>query len=235
MSESEWTKILGWPGYRVYRSEVEVNEEGKTLRLCVRRKRGNRKPECCGCGRRVNEIAETYECEVRDLPWSEYRTTVVIELYRVRCPDCGIKAAKVTLLPSKAPFSKRFEEAAGRACESAAQAQASQDQQAVMRSRGDVTDLKTTTNNTVMALRESLKEVKNVRHYHYPGWLRGSRLCAALARTGSRSTDPLQFADHARGFAEQPVGVLRLRPPVAGFGLFRRPFERCGGFRLHLG
>ena len=117
----------------------------------------------------------------------------------------------------------------------AAQAQASQDQQAVMRSRGDVTDLKTTTNNTVMALRESLKEVKNVRHYHYPGWLRGSRLCAALARTGSRSTDPLQFADHARGFAEQPVGVLRLRPPVAGFGLFRRPFERCGGFRLHLG
>ena len=33
----------------------------------------------------------------RDLPWSEYRTTVVIELYRVRCPDCGIKAEKVAL------------------------------------------------------------------------------------------------------------------------------------------
>jgi transposase len=103
MSESEWTKILGWPGYRVYRSEVEVNEEGKTLRLCVRRKRGNRKPECCGCGRRVNEIAETYECEVRDLPWSEYRTTVVIELYRVRCPDCGIKAEKVGLCRARRP------------------------------------------------------------------------------------------------------------------------------------
>jgi len=117
MSESEWTKILGWPGYRVYRSEI--NEEDKTLRLWVRRKRGNRKLECSGCGRRVNEIAETYEREVRDLPWSEYRTTVVIELYRVRCPDCGIKAEKVPLLPSKAPFSKRFEEAVGQACESA--------------------------------------------------------------------------------------------------------------------
>ena len=107
MSESEWTKILRWPGYRVYRSEI--NEESKTLRLWVRRKRGNRKLECSGCGRRVNEIAEVYEREVRDLPWSEYRTTVVIELYRVRCPDCGIKVEKVPLLPSKAPFSKRFE------------------------------------------------------------------------------------------------------------------------------
>src|SRR6201987_5119155 len=118
MSESEWTKILGWPGYRVYRSEI--NEAAKTLRLWVRRKRGNRKLECSGCGRKINEMAEVYERELRVLPWSESRTTVVIELYRVRCPDCGIKAEKVALLPSKAPFSKRFEEAVGQAYESAA-------------------------------------------------------------------------------------------------------------------
>ena len=86
----------------------------------MRRKRGNRKLECSGCGRKIQEIAEVYEREVRDLPWSEYRTTVVIELYRVRCPECGIKAEKVALLPSKAPFSQRFEEAVGQACESAA-------------------------------------------------------------------------------------------------------------------
>ena len=117
MSEKEWTKILGWPGYRVYGSEI--NEEGKTLRLWVRRKRGNRKLVCSGCGQGVKEIAEVYEREVRDLPCFEYRTTVVIELYRVRCPDCGIKAEKVPQLPSKARFSKRFEEAVGQACESA--------------------------------------------------------------------------------------------------------------------
>jgi len=68
----------------------------------------------------VSGIAASYEREVRDLPWSEYRATVVIELYRVRCPDCGVKAEKVPLLPSKAPFSKRFEDAVGQACESAA-------------------------------------------------------------------------------------------------------------------
>jgi len=41
-------------------------------------------------------------------------------LYRLKCPDCGLKAEKVAHLPSKAPFSKRFEDAVGQACESAA-------------------------------------------------------------------------------------------------------------------
>ena len=63
--------------------------------------------------------ADITEREVRDLPCFQYRTTVVIELYRVRCPDCGLKIEKVDQLPSKAPFSKRFEEAVGEACESA--------------------------------------------------------------------------------------------------------------------
>ena len=118
MSENDWTKILGWPGYRVYRHEID--EEAKTLKLWVRRKRGNRKLVCSGCGRKVEEVYEIYEREVRDLPCFEFRTTVVIELYRVRCPDCGVKAEKVPQLPSKAPFSKRFEDAVGQACESAA-------------------------------------------------------------------------------------------------------------------
>ena len=98
----------------------EINETAKTLKLWVRRKRGNRKLVCSGCGRKLNDVYDTYEREVRDLPWSEFRTTVVVELYRVRCPDCGVKTEKVPQLPSKAPFSKRFEEAVGLACENAA-------------------------------------------------------------------------------------------------------------------
>jgi len=78
VTDSEWTKILGWPGYRVYRSEI--NESAKTLRLWGRRKRGHLKLVCSGCGQRGREIVARYERAVRDLPWSEYRATVVIEL-----------------------------------------------------------------------------------------------------------------------------------------------------------
>lgn len=118
MRENDWTKVLGWPGYRVY--QHEINEAAKTLQLWVRRKRGNRKLVGSGCGRKLTEACAIYQREVRDLPCFEYRTTVVIELYRVRCPECGIRAEKVPLLPSQAPFSQRFEEAVGLACESAA-------------------------------------------------------------------------------------------------------------------
>src|SRR5215467_11145675 len=99
MRENDWTKVLGWPGYRVY--QYEINEPGKTLKLWVRRKRGNRKLVCSGCGRKFADAYDSYEREVHDLPCFEYRTTVVVELYRVRCPDCGLKAEKVPQLPSR--------------------------------------------------------------------------------------------------------------------------------------
>jgi len=118
LRDSDWTRILGWPGYRVWRSEID--ELAKRLTLWVRRKPGNRALICSGCGRRVHGIAAVYEREVRDLPCFEYRTTVVIDLYRVKCPDCGLKVEKVPQLPSKAPFSKRFEDAVGQACDNAA-------------------------------------------------------------------------------------------------------------------
>lgn len=116
-TDNEFTRILSWPGYRVYRHEVD--ERAKTLKLWVRRRRGNRKIECAGCGRKFTEIYDIGERAVRDLPWSEFQTTVFIEVYRVQCPDCGVKREKVPLLPSKAPFSKRFEDVVGLACESA--------------------------------------------------------------------------------------------------------------------
>jgi transposase len=109
--------VLGWPGYRVWRHEID--EKAKTLKLWVRRKRGNKKLICSGCGRRVDAIHEVCEREVRDLPVFEFRTTVIIELYRLRCPVCGPRVERVDQLPSKAPFSKRFEDAVGQACEAA--------------------------------------------------------------------------------------------------------------------
>jgi transposase len=118
--EHDWTSVLGWPGYRVYRKEID--EKAKKLKLWVRRKKAGLKLICSGCGQHVpaGRIQETCEREVRDLPCFEYSTTVVVETYRVKCPRCGFRAEKVAQLPSKAPYSKRFEEAVGQACESAA-------------------------------------------------------------------------------------------------------------------
>jgi transposase len=122
-TDNEFTRILQWPGYRVYRQKID--DKSKTLDLWVRRKRGNSKLACSGCGRKFAEAYDSGERTVRDLPWSTFKTTVHIEVYRVKCPDCGVKVEKVPLLPSKAPFSQRFEDAVGKACEGAAARQVS--------------------------------------------------------------------------------------------------------------
>jgi transposase len=118
LTEREFTKILDWPGYRVYRHDID--EKARTLKLWVRRKRGNKVLNCSGCGGRCTKVAEIRQREVRDLPWRKYQTFVVIEFYRVDCPKCGLKVETVPQIPSKAPFSKDFEDAVGLACESAA-------------------------------------------------------------------------------------------------------------------
>ena len=101
---------------------MEIDEQCKRLRLRVRRKKTGLKLICSGCGWHVpaTTIHEVCEREVRDLPCFEYTTAVVVETYRVKCPRCGIRAEKVAQLPSKAPYSRRFEEAVGQACQSAA-------------------------------------------------------------------------------------------------------------------
>jgi transposase len=119
--EQDWTKVLGFPGYRVYKHEID--EQNKHLRLWIRRKRGNQAWQCPECGRRVREIHEVIERAARDLPCFEYTTSVVVELYRLRCSDCGVKTERMPQLPGKAPYTKRFEDAVGQACESAAAAQ----------------------------------------------------------------------------------------------------------------
>jgi transposase len=100
---------------------MEIDERGKHLKLWVRRKKTGLKLICSGCGQHVTAslIHEVCEREVRDLSCFEYTTTVVVETYRVKCPRCGIRVEKVAQLPSKAPYSKRFEEDVGQACESA--------------------------------------------------------------------------------------------------------------------
>jgi len=44
MREHDWTRVLGWPGYRVY--GMEIDERGKELKLWVRRKKAGLRLIC---------------------------------------------------------------------------------------------------------------------------------------------------------------------------------------------
>jgi len=77
-TDNEFTRILQWPGYRVYRQKID--EHKQILELWVRRKRGNRKLECSGCGRKFTEAYDCNHRVVRDLPWSTFKT-------KFRSPD----------------------------------------------------------------------------------------------------------------------------------------------------
>jgi hypothetical protein len=59
MEKRDLTRLLGWPGYRVYR--YEVDEAAKTLKIWVRKKPVHRGFECSGCGRRVHAVVGTWE------------------------------------------------------------------------------------------------------------------------------------------------------------------------------
>jgi hypothetical protein len=72
LRDNELTKLLGWPGYRVYRHAI--NEQAKTLKLWIRRKRGNRKSVCSGCGRKLEDAHDVSDEKYAIFPaWSSGR------------------------------------------------------------------------------------------------------------------------------------------------------------------
>jgi transposase len=118
--QNRLVKGLRRAGAKTRSQPHEIDEATRTLRLWLRRKRGNTQLICSGCGGKALKVEEVRERTVRDLPWRKYQAVVVVEFYRVRCPKCGLKVEQVPQLPGKAPFSRDFEDAVGLACESAA-------------------------------------------------------------------------------------------------------------------
>ena len=118
MEKRDLTRLLGWTGYRVYR--YELDEASKRLRLWVRKKPVHRGFECSGCGRKVHAVIATWERKVADLDCFDFRSTVVLDVHRLDCVACGPKVERIEQVPSKAPYTLRFEDRVGQACESAA-------------------------------------------------------------------------------------------------------------------
>lgn len=69
-----------------------------------------------GAGRRTSGLLQVQDLprKVQDLRCFEYTTTVIVGLYRLRCPNCRLKTEQMPQLPSKAPYTKRFEDPVGR-------------------------------------------------------------------------------------------------------------------------
>ena len=61
----------------------KVDEKQRTLKLWIRRKHTNKRSYVPAAGQPVDNIHEICQREVRDLPVVQFRTTVVIEMYRV--------------------------------------------------------------------------------------------------------------------------------------------------------
>jgi transposase len=118
VEKRDLTRLLGWTGYRVYR--YELDEASRKLKLWVRKKPVHRGFECSGCGRKVHAVIATWERKVADLDCFEFRTTVVLDVHRLDCVACGPKVERIEQVPSKAPYTRRFEDRVGQACESAA-------------------------------------------------------------------------------------------------------------------
>jgi len=62
LRDSELTKLLGWPGYRVYRHEI--NERGKTLKLWIRQQSGQRRAGWFGRERKKETLDEFFLSEL---------------------------------------------------------------------------------------------------------------------------------------------------------------------------
>jgi transposase len=56
----------------------KIDERNKILEWWVRRKRGNRKLECSGCGRKLHEVYDCKERAVRDLPGKKQKFLTVV-------------------------------------------------------------------------------------------------------------------------------------------------------------
>src|ERR1035437_5235726 len=79
--ENDWTKVLGFPGYRVYQQEID--EEHQQLKLWIRRKRGNRSMTCAGCGSLIRCAEPQYpSLQIRRKDVRDPRSWIMRALWR---------------------------------------------------------------------------------------------------------------------------------------------------------
>src|SRR6266568_859936 len=104
MPEAMVTRVLRLPGYGIY--AWEADEAANTLTLSIRQTAGEPYYICGGCGISVREIHS----------WTE---RLHVEVHRVRCRRCGVRAERLPFVAGKAHYTARLEAAVAQACEAA--------------------------------------------------------------------------------------------------------------------
>lgn len=89
MPENILGRILRLPGYGAYRTAF--NEETATATLWIRQVAKQPTYTCNGCGIGMEQVHDSDERRVRDLPWGAWTVWLVLEIHRVCCRRCGVK------------------------------------------------------------------------------------------------------------------------------------------------
>lgn len=118
MPEEIVHRILQLAGYGVFRSEFD--EASWSVTLWVRETAKEPYYLCRGCGIGTRELHSVSERRVRDLPWGVWVVWLIVEVHRVDCRRCGVKAERIDFLEGKQPYTRRFAAAVARDCEDAA-------------------------------------------------------------------------------------------------------------------
>lgn len=118
MPEEIVGRILRLPGYGAY--QTAFDEMTSTATLWIRQVSKQPSYTCSGCGIGVEQTHDCDERRVRDLPWGAWKVWLVLEVHRVRCRRCGVKAERLDFVEGKHPYTRRFSEAVARDCEDSA-------------------------------------------------------------------------------------------------------------------
>jgi transposase len=108
-----------WDGYEVQEVErFEAGVKGPRPQAWIEvRPKADRQKICDGCGQEVEQIHDTEERHVRDLPIFDAETHLRLFRCRLDCPRCGPKLERLPWLDRYARVTRRLAESVVRLCE----------------------------------------------------------------------------------------------------------------------
>jgi transposase len=109
-------EIGGWDGFEVVDLRTEDTPEPDVLGqpsgrlIVVLQARSETPKRCSRCGQPVEEVHDTVERRIRDLPIGDRDTYLILPIRRLRCPRCGPTTEQIPWLDRYQRMTKRLAE-----------------------------------------------------------------------------------------------------------------------------